>query len=230
MYLLWINRILYKNDLQSHCVCTYSEFILIHSGKNRKFCRVQGVPTRYDILWSPRWPTKVDFQVLKKVAAPLGDVDIWVLSIYFQKSMSAGLYGLWQKNCQVSVKIWIFEDPTPKKGQVLVIWVSNGDEIIKIRKFFGEKGLLRSSRPLRFLRLPMSMRLHRSLRPEKWLMGSLESTRSLDLIIQCEIFWCLKYISVGRIIKYQTEFWYPFLSEAVEASQCYFFENRLIKL
>ena len=35
---------------------------------------------------------------------------------------------------------------------------------------------------------------------------------------------------VGRIIKYQTEFWYSFLSEAVEASQCYFFENRLIKL
>ena len=26
------------------------------------------------------------------------------------------------------------------------------------------------------------------------------------------------------------EFWYSFLSEAVEASQCYFFENRLIKL
>ena len=47
---------------------------------------IQGVPTRYDILWSPRWPTKVDFQVLKMVAAPSGDVDIWVLSIYFQKS------------------------------------------------------------------------------------------------------------------------------------------------
>ena len=31
-------------------------------------------------------------------------------------------------------------------------------------------------------------------------------------------------------MKYQTEFWYSFLLEAVEASQCYFFENRLIKL
>ena len=39
---------------------------------------IQGVPTRYDILWSPRWPTKVDFQVQKKVAAHLGDGDIWV--------------------------------------------------------------------------------------------------------------------------------------------------------
>ena len=29
---------------------------------------IQGVQTRYDILWSPRWPTKVDFQVQKRVA------------------------------------------------------------------------------------------------------------------------------------------------------------------
>ena len=49
-------------------------------------CLVQGVPTRYDILWSPRWATKVDFQVQKKVAAHSGHGDIWVLSIYFQKS------------------------------------------------------------------------------------------------------------------------------------------------
>ena len=47
---------------------------------------LQGVSTRYDILWSPRWPTKNDFQVQKKVAAHLGDGDIWVLSIFFQKS------------------------------------------------------------------------------------------------------------------------------------------------
>ena len=55
--------------------------------------------------------------------------------------MSAGLCSLWQKNFQVSVKIWIFEDPIPQKGQVMVIWVPNGDEIIKIKKFFEEKGL-----------------------------------------------------------------------------------------
>ena len=48
--------------------------------------QIQGVPTRYDILWSPRWPTKADFQVQKKVAAHSVDGDIWVLSIYFQKS------------------------------------------------------------------------------------------------------------------------------------------------
>ena len=47
---------------------------------------LQGIQTRYDILWGPRWPTKVDFQVQKKVAAHSGDRDIWVLSICFQKS------------------------------------------------------------------------------------------------------------------------------------------------
>ena len=62
---------------------------------------------------------------------------------------------------QVLVKIWIFDDPIPKKGY----------EIIKIRKFFEEKGLLRS---LRFLRLLRSMRLHMYLRPGKSLMNSIE--------------------------------------------------------
>ena len=47
---------------------------------------IQGVSTRYDILWCPRWPTKNDFQVQKKVAAHSGDGDIWVLSTFFQKS------------------------------------------------------------------------------------------------------------------------------------------------
>ena len=33
-----------------------------------------------------------------------------------------------------------------------------------------------------------------------------------------------------RIIKYQVEFWQPFMLEAVEASRCHFFENWLMKL
>ena len=35
---------------------------------------------------------------------------------------------------------------------------------------------------------------------------------------------------LGRIMKYQDEFLAPFLSEAVEASGCYFFQNWLMKL
>ena len=51
-----------------------------------------------------------------------------------------------------------------------------------------------------------------------------------DLITNITSFCCFKKIIVSKIIKYQAEFWYSFLSEAVEASQCYFFEKRLIKL
>ena len=46
---------------------------------------VQGVSTRYVTLWSPRWPTKIDLQVLKKVAAHSGGLEIWVYQSKFKK-------------------------------------------------------------------------------------------------------------------------------------------------
>ena len=42
------------------------------------------------------------------------------------------------------------------------------------------------------------------------------------------MFW--KQIFFVRIMKYQVEFWQPFMLEAVEASRWYFFENWLMKL
>jgi hypothetical protein len=36
---------------------------------------------------------------------------------------SAGLNSLRQKEYHISVKIWIFDDPFPRKELVLVIWV-----------------------------------------------------------------------------------------------------------
>ena len=42
------------------------------------------------------------------------------------------------------------------------------------------------------------------------------------------MFW--KQIFFVRIIKYQVEFWQPFMLEAVEASRWHFFENWLMKL
>ena len=42
------------------------------------------------------------------------------------------------------------------------------------------------------------------------------------------MFW--KQIFFVRIIRYQVEFWQPFMLEAVEASRWYFFENCLMKL
>ena len=40
-----------------------------------------------------------------------------------KKITSAGLNSLQQKEYQISVKNWIFDDPFHKKGLVLVIWV-----------------------------------------------------------------------------------------------------------
>ena len=42
------------------------------------------------------------------------------------------------------------------------------------------------------------------------------------------MFW--KQLFMGRTMNYQDEFLAPFLSEAVEASRCYFFANWLMKL
>ena len=41
----------------------------------------------------------------------------------FKKMTSAGLNSLRQKNYQISVENWIFDDPFHKKGLILVIWV-----------------------------------------------------------------------------------------------------------
>ena len=41
----------------------------------------------------------------------------------FKKVTLAGLNSLWQKECQISVKNWIFDDLFHKKGLELVIWV-----------------------------------------------------------------------------------------------------------
>ena len=41
----------------------------------------------------------------------------------FKKMTSVGLNSLRQKEYQISVKNWIFDDPFHKKGLVLVIWV-----------------------------------------------------------------------------------------------------------
>ena len=141
---------------------------------------LQGVQTRYDILWSPRWPTKVDLQVWKKVAAHSGGVDIWVLSIYFQKSnIGWPQQPLTEKLPSISKNL-DFWWSNPQNGTHIGHFGASGDEIIKIRKFFEGKWLLKSPRPFRFLRLLRSMRLHRYLRSGKSLLRTSESSRFLN--------------------------------------------------
>ena len=52
-----------------------------------------------------------------------GGLDICVSSTSFQKMTLAGINSLWQKEYQILVKNWIFDDPFQKKGLILVIWV-----------------------------------------------------------------------------------------------------------
>ena len=109
---------------------------------------LQGVPTRYDILWSPGWPTKVDFQVQKKVAAHSEDGDIWVLSIFFQKSNIGWPQQPLTSRLQDTSKNLDFWWSNPQKGISIGHFGARGDAIIKIRQFFEEKRLWRSLRSL----------------------------------------------------------------------------------
>jgi hypothetical protein len=52
--------------------------------------------------------------------------EVWKFVFHqpvFKKITSAGLNSHQQKEYQISVKNWIFDDPFNKKGLVLVIWV-----------------------------------------------------------------------------------------------------------
>ena len=120
---------------------------------------VQGVSPQSDTLWSPIWPPKIDMNFFKKVAT------------YSASDRNITKY--------VSVKIWFFNDPIHKEEPVLDK-AKGGCNHQDQEVFWLEKGLVR---PLRFLRLPRSMRLHRYLRPGKSQLSSYESTRSLNLLI-----------------------------------------------
>jgi hypothetical protein len=100
------------------------------------------VSTRYVTLWSPRWPTKIDLQVLKKVAAHSGGLDIWVLSIKIQKSnIGEPRQPLTERLSNIS-KILDFQWSNPQKGASIGHFGTTEDEIIKIRNFFEEKRVL----------------------------------------------------------------------------------------
>ena len=105
--------------------------------------------------------------------------------------MFAALYSVKQKGYQISMKIWIFDDPFHKKGAIIVYFGANDDSTIRIRKFFDEIELWRLQMPMR-------------------------------LIFMYQFFWYGHKISSWILA--------PFLSEALEARWCYFFEKWLMKL
>ena len=150
-----------KDAEWGHNLDEFAFWFYFYSSTISELMFLQGVPTRYDILWSPRWPTKVDFQDQKKVAAHSGDGDIWVLSIFFQKSNIGWPQQPLTSKLQDTSKNLDFWWSNPQKGISIGHFGARGDAIIKIRNFFEEKGLWRSLRPLRLMRQHFWQRLLR---------------------------------------------------------------------
>ena len=194
---------------------------------------VQGVQTQYDILWSPRWWTKIDLQVLKKVAVHSGGLDIWVLSIYFQKSNIG----------------WPPQPPTEKgaKFQPDILWfyqqfffLKHQNKLIFVIKLLNPRTWLTLKNSLVIFLASDTYAASLTLAASETSMASMTSKALFPQ--KTSWFWWFhphwhqndQYWSLfgDWIIKNPNFYWYLaiFLSEAVEASQCYFFRNKLIKL
>ena len=121
----------------------------------------------------------------------------------FKKMTLAGLNSLWQKRYQISVKNWIFDVPFHKKGLVLVIWVL---------------GMIKPSGSVDLL-MKRGCRGHwgcwghwghwgcRGL--EAWKITT-EDFRVIQAFEFSFIFMFWKNLFLGRIMKYNIEFWQLF--------------------
>ena len=74
---------------------------------------------------------------------------------------SRSLFSLCQKEYNILVKNWIFDDPFHKKLPVLVTnyFGASEDQTIRIRRFFEKIGLQRLLRPVKLQRPNRSMRI-----------------------------------------------------------------------
>jgi hypothetical protein len=84
------------------------------------------------------------------------------------------------------VKSWFFDDPSNKKGSVLVIFVPGMIQLcIRIRKFFEKMDLKRLVGPVRLQRLLSSMRLQRS-----GCQNHLQTKYNLHICIHHSYYFC----------------------------------------
>ena len=138
----------------------------------------------------------------------------------FKKLTSAGLNSLRQKEYQISVKYWIFDDPFHKKGLVLIIWVL---------------GMIKPSGSVDFL-MKWGWRGHwgywgcwghwghRSCRGFKtWEI----TTEEFRIIQTFEFSFIFMFWKKKWGYNHEISYWIlaPFLLEAVEASQCHFLKT-----
>ena len=154
-----------------------------------------------------------------------GVVGIWVSSTSFQKNDIGWPQQPPTEIVLISVKNWIFDDPFHKKGPVLVILVP---------------GMIQPSQSVMFLMKwgckghwghggCWGCGGHWGCRGSKVWKISTEDFRVIQVLEFSFILMFWKNIDLvdswNIILKFTT-----FLSEAVEASQCYFFENWWMKL
>ena len=74
------------------------------------------------------WQISIYMQarICLKVVLKSWDLDIWVSSTSFQKNNIGWPQQPPTEKVQISVKIWVFDDPFHKKRPVLVIWLPGG--------------------------------------------------------------------------------------------------------
>ena len=143
----------------------------------------------------------------------------------FKEMTSDGLNSLRQKEYQISVKNWIFDYPFQKKVLVLVIWLL---------------GMIKPSGSVYFF-MKWGCRGHwghrgcwghwghwgcRCFKAWKITAEDFKVIQAFELSF-IFMFWKKSFLRYNREISY----WIlaPFLSEAVEASECHFIENWMMK-
>ena len=135
---------------------------------------------------------------------------------------SAGLNGLRQKEYHISMKKWIFDDPFHKKGLVLVIWVL---------------GMIQPSCWVNFLIKCghwgqwgcWGHRGHWGCRGDKTWKITAEDFSVIQILKLSLTLMFWRRNKLGQNQEISCWILAPFLSEAVEASLRYFFENWLRK-
>ena len=138
----------------------------------------------------------------------------------FKKVLLTGLNSLWQKGYRISVKIWIFDNSINKKGTVLVILVPG--QLSGPRSSLVKYGF-------------WGCRSRWGCRGQ-WGQWGCRGSKAWK--ITTEDFRVIKILEFSFILMFWRIlfFWYnheisywilaPFLSEAVEASRCYFLKNQ----
>ena len=192
--------------------------------------KIQGPSWQSVYFKLPLMDRNVQVRLCLKVSVYSWDWGIWVSSTSYQKS---NIFCPQQPPTEKETDIrgnlyfwWFIPQKRTGIGHFHVI----DDQTIWIRKFFEEIGLLK---PVRLQSLLRAMRLQKFLRPWKLLLRTFESSwilNSFNLRAKIIIFSCFEKKNFWQ--NHENPFWIlaHFLSEAVEASLCYFFKNWLVKL